>query len=59
MPMPGVGKIYIGIEDAGNVVGVKNIKKLMEDLPNKIQSGLGIIADVNKLEKDSREYMES
>jgi ATP-dependent DNA helicase RecG len=58
LPMPGVGKIYIGIEDAGNVVGVKNIKKLMEDLPNKIQSGLGIIADVNKLEKDSREYME-
>lgn len=43
------GTIYIGIDDAGNVVGVQNVKKLMEDIPNKIQSGLGIVADVNKL----------
>ena len=54
----GGGKIYIGIDDAGKVVGVKNIKKLMEDIPNKIQSGLGIIADVNRLEKDGQEYIE-
>lgn len=27
------GIIYIGIDDAGNVVGLKNIKKLMEDIP--------------------------
>ena len=52
------GIIYIGIDDVGNVVGVKNIKKLMEDIPNKIQSGLGIVADVNKLEKDGKEYLE-
>ena len=42
------GTIYIGIDDAGNVVGVKDVKKLMEDIPNKIQQGLGIVADVNK-----------
>ena len=54
----GGGKIYIGIDDVGKVVGVKNIKKLMEDIPNKIQSGLGIIADVNRLEKDGQEYIE-
>jgi len=52
------GTIYIGIDDAGNVVGVKGIKKLMEDIPNKIQSGLGIIADVNKLTKDGKDYLE-
>lgn len=52
------GTIYIGIDDAGNVVGVKNIKKLMEDIPNKIQSGLGIVADVNKLTKDGKDYLE-
>lgn len=52
------GTIYIGIDDSGNVVGVQNIKKLMEDIPNKIQSGLGIVADVNKLKKDGKYYLE-
>ena len=52
------GTIYIGIDDAGNVVGVKGIKKLMEDIPNKIQSGLGIVADVNKHTKDGKDYLE-
>ena len=52
------GTIYIGVDDAGNVVGVKNVKKLMEDIPNKIQSGLGIVADVNKHTKDGKDYLE-
>ena len=52
------GTIYIGIDDSGNVIGVKNIKKLMEDIPNKIQSGLGIIADVNKRTKAGLDYIE-
>lgn len=52
------GTIYIGIDDAGNVVGVKNVKKLLEDIPNKIQTGLGIVADVNKHTKDGKDYLE-
>ena len=52
------GTIYIGIDDAGKVVGVKEIKKLMDDIPNQIQSGLGIIADVNRRTKDGLEYIE-
>ena len=52
------GTLYIGIDDAGNVVGVKAVKKLMEDIPNKIQSGLGIVADVNKHTKDGKDYLE-
>lgn len=52
------GTIYIGIDDVGNVVGVKNVKKLLEDIPNKIQTGLGIVADVNKLTKDGLDYLE-
>lgn len=51
------GTIYIGMNDAGNVVGVKNAKKLMEDIPNKIQSGLGIVADVDKLSKAGKDYL--
>ena len=52
------GTIYIGIDDAGNVAGIQNVKKLLEDIPNKIQSGLGIVADVNKLTKDGKDYLE-
>ena len=52
------GTIYIGIDDAGNVVGVQNVKKLLEDIPNKIQSGLGIVADMNKNTKDGKDYLE-
>ena len=29
------GTIYIGLDDNGVPVGLKNIKKLLEDLPNK------------------------
>lgn len=52
------GIIYIGIDDAGNVVGVQNVRKLLEDIPNKIQSGLGIVAEVNKHTKDGKDYLE-
>ena len=52
------GTMYIGVNDSGNIVGVKNIKKLMEDIPNKIQSGLGLVADVNKHTKDGMDYLE-
>jgi hypothetical protein len=36
------GTLYIGKDDNGDVVGVKDSKKLMEDLPNKITTILGI-----------------
>lgn len=52
------GIIYIGVDDAGEVVGVDNIKKLSEDIPNKIQSGLGIVADVNVKAQNGLNYIE-
>ena len=30
------GTLFVGIDDNGNVVGINNIKKLLDDLPNKI-----------------------
>lgn len=30
------GKLYIGINDKGEKVGLSNPKRLMEDIPNKI-----------------------
>ena len=32
--------------------------RLLEDIPNKIRQGLGIVADVNKLTKDGKVYLE-
>lgn len=52
------GKIFIGIDDKGNVVGVANAKKLMDDIPNKITNHLGIVADVNLLEESDDFYIE-
>ena len=52
------GRLYIGVDDKGNVVGVKDCKKLLEDIPNKIQSALGIIAQVNKKSEKALEYIE-
>lgn len=30
------GKIYIGVDDEGDIVGIQNAKKLIEDIPNKV-----------------------
>lgn len=52
------GKIFIGIDDNGNVAGVKDYKKLMDDIPNKVVNHLGIVADVNLHEKGGNHYLE-
>jgi len=52
------GKIYIGVDDIGKVVGLRDAQKLMEDIPNKIVSYLGIVAQVNLLEKNVKYYIE-
>lgn len=52
------GKLYIGIDDNGNVIGLNNIRKLMEDIPNKIRNAMSIVVDVNALSKDGKEYIE-
>lgn len=53
----GGGKIYIGTRDDGTVIGVSNSKKLLEDIPNKIQNKLGIMADVNLLTEGELDYI--
>ena len=52
------GKLYIGINDKGEVCGVENAHKLSEDIPNKVVSFLGIVAEVNVLDKDGKDYIE-
>ncbi len=52
------GKIFIGKNDKGEIVGVKNSKKLLEDLPNKIQNHLGILCDVFLHKESNKSYLE-
>ena len=51
-------RIYIGIDDNQQVVGVADTKRLMEDIPNKIVNYLDIVADVNLLHKEDKDYIE-
>ena len=52
------GTLYIGKDDNGNVVGVNNAKKLLEDLPNKITTILGIVAAVNLHKTEQGDFIE-
>jgi len=52
------GKLYIGKENSGNVIGIENHERLMEELPNKIRDLLGISAEVNLLEENGLKYIE-
>ena len=52
------GKIFLGVNDAHEVVGVHDSKRLMEDIPNKIVTHLGIVADVDLHKADNLDYIE-
>jgi len=52
------GTLYIGKDDNGNVVGLKDAKKLLEELPNKITTILGIVAPVNLHQTEQGDYIE-
>lgn len=40
------GMLYIGLDDQGNPVELKNTKKLLEDIPNTIRNKLNILPAV-------------
>ncbi len=52
------GKIIIGKNDKGEVVGINNSKKLLEDIPNKVRNILGIIVDVNLHKTEKGDFLE-
>jgi len=52
------GRIFIGKNDKGEIIGLKNSKKLLEDIPNKIQNHLGIICDVILHNKNEKQFIE-
>ena len=50
--------MYFGVDDDHKVCGLKNTERLMEDIPNKVVSAMGIVVDVNLHEQDGLEYIE-
>ena len=54
------GTLYIGIDDNGEVLGLdaKTVRKLLEDIPNKITAAFGITCDVNQRTKNKKKYIQ-
>ena len=52
------GKIFIGKNNKGKIVGLNNSKKLLEDIPNKIKDILGILVEIKLLKSENKEYIE-
>ena len=52
------GVLEVGRDDRGKIVGVKDVLRLLEEIPNKVQSALGIVVDVNLKSQDGAEYVE-
>ena len=52
------GTLIIGKDDKGQNVELSNAKKLLEDIPSKIKSHLGIISSINLKEEDGQSYIE-
>ncbi|MFZ8802049.1 MAG: ATP-binding protein [Candidatus Calescibacterium sp.] len=51
------GELIIGISDKGEIVGVKDIEKLIRDLPNKIRDKLKITPSISVEEKEGRKIL--
>lgn len=52
------GKLYIGKDNNGDVIGLENTKRLMDDIPNKTQNHLGVICDVLLHDENGKEFIE-
>lgn len=52
------GTLEIGRDDAGNIVGVADAARLLEEIPNKVRDVLGIMVDVNLREDAGKEWLE-
>ena len=52
------GRLLLGVNDKGQVVGLPDATKLLEDLPNKVRDLLGIVVDVNLHTEGDSHYIE-
>ncbi|WP_417942199.1 ATP-binding protein [Flavobacterium sp. RS13.1] len=52
------GKIYIGINDKGEIIGISDYEKILVNLPNRIRDLVGVICEVNHLTDNNKHYIE-
>ena len=52
------GRLLLGMNDKGHVVGLLDAAKLLEDLPNKVRDLLGLVVEVNLQEQGGLQYLE-
>jgi ATP-dependent DNA helicase RecG len=52
------GTIFIGKDNTGNIVDLKDAKKLLEEIPNKVRDTLGILVDVNLHHTNQGKFIE-
>lgn len=52
------GKLFIGVDDTGTVIGIDDSKRLMDDIPNKAVQHLGLVVDVNLHDDNGKHYLE-
>lgn len=52
------GKIFIGVNDFGEIAGVNHYKRLMDEIPNKAVNHLGIVVNVNLHVQEEKHYIE-
>lgn len=51
------GTLYVGVEDDGTIVGVSDVKSLLESLPNKIKNKLNFTVIVDRKTEGDAEYI--
>jgi len=51
------GVLIVGLDDKGKSSGLKNFKKLLEDIPNTIRNKLGIIPSIKPNKKNKKDII--
>src|SRR3954462_6497372 len=52
------GRLIIGRDDRGVAVGVKEARRLLDEIPNKVRDILGIMVDMNLQKVEGKELVE-
>ena len=50
--------MFFGVDDDLELHGLQNAKELLEDIPNKITTTMGLVVDVDLHEQDGLDYLE-
>ena len=51
------GVLLLGYADDGQVIGLQQVSKLLEDIPNKVRDVLGIVVSVDLVRHEDREAL--